>query len=64
MISKAAAATSYTSSGIYALTGDDITTFVGAGFVALTYFTNLYFKIRADKRAEAITKAEIEKAAD
>ena len=49
---------SYFSSGSVAtaggLTSNDVAAFGGLAFIALTYFTNLVFKIRADRRAEKI----------
>ena len=48
--------TTYASSSTVAtfggMTANDIAAFGGLAFIALTYVTNLYFKIKADKRVE------------
>lgn len=49
----------YVSSGSVAMfggmTSNDVAALGGLGFIALTYFTNLVFKVRADRRAEKMT---------
>ncbi len=55
LIEKHAAAATYVSSGaavIFGLSATDFAAIVGAGVAILTFAVNLYFKIKADKRAE------------
>tara|TARA_R110000744_G_scaffold69739_3_gene141424 strand:+ start:1966 stop:2157 length:192 start_codon:yes stop_codon:yes gene_type:complete len=63
LVDKAAINSYITSGGVAAfggMTANEVTMCAGIFFAGATYFTNLFFKIREDRRSE---RAEKEKAA-
>ena len=63
LIEKNAAAAAYVTSGttvILGLTATDFAALVGATVSVLTFIVHLYFKVKADRRAEAQCRADRE----
>ena len=63
MVEKHSAGIAYAASSsavIFGMSAVDFAAYVGAGTAILTFAVNLYFKVRADKRAQALCKTDAE----